>query len=454
MKDRYILAGFSFLMAMLTYWASNHIFFWDTVQFAGRHGNWYYSEGLLSGLLPEHLDSGHPPTFGIYLAGVYRLFGRSLSVAHFAMLPFLILNVGYAFGVGKLILKERFWTYILAMIMCPLYLGHSVLVSPDIILVTGFLASLFGIMSNNKKHLVAGSILLSLISVRGMIVLFLLGLYCLLCSNKHQNKIHIRLREILPFFLPAILLFSSFQLWHVWQTKWIGFHSDSPWSSSFNIVTGKDLIYQTGLYVWRLLDFGMVIIYMAILFFIKNFKRPHFSLHILLIILIVGLGIITVPFSGLINHRYYLPIQLISLLWMLHLTRQKNLILVLGLIGVMGLGNFIIYPDKIAQGWDSTAAHWPFYQLEEDMHNYIVNNSEINSPIGTAYPVRGKRQFLDPASTYPGYANYDLSTDKYILYSNIMNDFTDREIDELRSSWKKVHHLESKGVKMILYQRQ
>ncbi len=440
---------------MLVVWARNHIFFWDTVQFAGRHGDWYLSNGLLSGGLPEHLDSGHPPTFGIYIATLYGIFGCHLMTAHFAMLPFLLANLFYAFKLGKLILDDRYWVYMLAMLLCPFYLGHSIMVSPDIILVTGFLACLYGILNKQKKSFVVGSILLSVISVRGMIVLFLLGLYELSTTSRRDINLLQRFRKTVFIYLPAIILFILFQLWHIWQTKWIGFHEDSPWSPSFTLVQGKTLIYHAGLYVWRLLDFGMVVIYLSILFFIKHTLHQRHTFLSLMVILVFGLGIITIPFTGLINHRYYLPIQLVSLLWMLQLTRKTNMGIVLSIVILMALGNRIIYPDKVAQGWDSTAAHWPYYHLEQEMYNYIVSNSNVVvSSVGTAYPTRGDRRFLDPQSREKGYHAYDILTDKYILYSNIMNDFNDHEIELLSNQWTIIHSIESRGVKMILYGRE
>ena len=454
MKDRYILAGFSLVVVILVFWSRHHIFFWDTVQFAGRHGDWYINNGLFSGGLPEHLDSGHPPTFGIYLATLYRIFGRHLPTAHFAMLPFLLINLYYACKLGKLVLGSRYWVYMLAMLVCPFYLGQSVLVSPDLLLVTGFLASLYGVLGNQKKSFVFGSILLSVISIRGMIVLFLLGMYELSRRKSAEGNLLQRLRKTILIYLPAIILFIFFQLWHVWQTKWIGFHEDSPWSPSFTLVQGKTMVYHIGLYIWRLLDFGMIVIYLAIIFFIKQTRQQRYALLPLVFILILGLGLITVPFTGLINHRYYLPIQLVSLLWMLQLTRKINVGIVLTVVMLMAFGNLIIYPDKIAQGWDSTAAHWPYYQLEQEMYNYIASNSEFTSAIGTAYPTRGNRRFLDPQSNHNGYHPYNLLTDKYILYSNIMNDFSDEALDELSKNWTIVHSIESKGVKMILYGRE
>ena len=42
-------------------------------------------------LLPDRMDSGHIPSFGMYIAFFWKLFGRTLLVSHLAMLPFVLL---------------------------------------------------------------------------------------------------------------------------------------------------------------------------------------------------------------------------------------------------------------------------------------------------------------------------------------------------------------------------
>jgi hypothetical protein len=68
----------------------NNGFFWDTIQLASQHGNYYYSNNFSNLLLPIELDSGHIPTFGMYIALIWKVFGRTVEASHLAMLPFAI----------------------------------------------------------------------------------------------------------------------------------------------------------------------------------------------------------------------------------------------------------------------------------------------------------------------------------------------------------------------------
>ena len=78
------------VVAWATWVVRGHFFFWDTVQLASQHAQFFLENGFSTFLLPDEMDSGHPPTFGFYLALVWRVFGKTLSISHLAMLPFLL----------------------------------------------------------------------------------------------------------------------------------------------------------------------------------------------------------------------------------------------------------------------------------------------------------------------------------------------------------------------------
>ena len=85
---------------LLTCWVSEHIFFWDTVQLASKHAHWYYEHEFNYFFLPETINSGHPPLFGMYIACCWQLFGKSLIISHFSMLPFLMGIIWLLYDIG------------------------------------------------------------------------------------------------------------------------------------------------------------------------------------------------------------------------------------------------------------------------------------------------------------------------------------------------------------------
>ena len=209
-------------------------FFWDTIQFAGKHGLWYFEQGLSAGFLPPDLNSGHPPTFGMYQAAAWKVFGKSLTVSHLSLLPFLWLNLYYSLLIGQLLLGRQFWLFPISLALCPFYLGHSVLVSPDLILVTGFLMTLYGILNELKIAMLIGGLLLALISIRGQMMLaVLLGFY--LVYNWGKLPLRKNLRSSLPVFGLGLSLALLFYLCQA-TTDWEGLEA-SPWAASFEYVS-------------------------------------------------------------------------------------------------------------------------------------------------------------------------------------------------------------------------
>src|SRR5690606_24481667 len=125
--------------------SAHNALFWDTLQFAGDHPTWYYDTGFRYLLLPDACDSGHPPAFGMYLAFLWKLAGRSLWVSHTAMLPFIVLLVVQAIRTGELLFPQQkryaFWATLIVLSESVL-LTQCTLVSPDICLMAFFLLAL------------------------------------------------------------------------------------------------------------------------------------------------------------------------------------------------------------------------------------------------------------------------------------------------------------------------
>ena len=145
------LLTFIAVTTVFTVFSLDHIFFWDTVQLGSRHAHWFYDTNFSNILLPNDLDSGHPPLFGIYLAFLWKLFGKSLIVSHLAMLPFLLGILIQSFLLAKYFLGVKYaWTFPLILLANPCYLGHSILISPDIVLLFFFLLSFYSILKNRK----------------------------------------------------------------------------------------------------------------------------------------------------------------------------------------------------------------------------------------------------------------------------------------------------------------
>ena len=144
-------------------------FFWDTIQFASRHTDFFFNNGFRSIILPNEIDSGHIPTLGIYLAAVWKIFGRSLVVSHLAMLPFVMGIVWQSVKLSKKLFDKKWYFAALVVILVdPTLLAQCTLVSPDVILVFFFLMALNNLQKKERTLFSIALAGLSLSSMRGM----------------------------------------------------------------------------------------------------------------------------------------------------------------------------------------------------------------------------------------------------------------------------------------------
>ena len=393
-------------------------------------------------------------------------------VSHFAMLPFL-LGIGYfLLKIGDFLIGKKNAPWLLLLCFAdPVLAGQSVLVSPDITLVFFFLLGGYSIWIKENNWLLMLAVTgLGLTSMRGMMVgigLFIFSLPNLGGHFKWPPKLF--LKKLMPF-VPGGLLAVLFLFYHWQQTGWIGHHPDSPWAPSFAQVDIRGLVKNIGVLGWRMLDFGRIFICLAFLFLLKYFfqkelKKKDRRLY-QIIILSVIIFIVTIPtqlmYKGLLAHRYFLPFFISLHFLIAYLIFGKNNyplpfgipkkwfcgILVVGLI----TGNLWVYPKKISQGWDSTLAHLPWYGLIEKAQYYLQKENIDLKKIGTAFPNIGPREWYELDGREFGFKEKDFDQDCFILYSNIMNDFSDAEINDLENNWSIVYSARKMGVCLIIYE--
>lgn len=435
-------------------------FFWDTVQLGSSHATFYYNTSFSKFLLPNYIDSGHIPFFGMYIAFIWKILGRNLLVSHLAMLPFIL---GIVWQL-KILIDYFFDTkhvgvVLLLVILDPTLLAQTTLVSPDIFLVFFFILSLNAIMKNNKKLLLTGIVFLFLTSMRGMMVAFILLLIDIFYTINFSNKKIIIFKSLIQrslIYLPALVIFVAFSIYHYKSTGWIGYHKDSPWASSFEAVDWKGFIFNIGILGWRIVDFGRIGVWLIFIFlFLKYFKvlQQHKKIKFLFIITLLFITLLPLNMlwaKGLLQHRYLLPIYLLfSLLTAKILfkivknSKTRTIIIAFWITSIIS-GNFWIYPDKIAQGWDATLAHLPYYQLRKKAFVYLEQKHINIADVGTFFPNDATIDAIDLNDNEQIFDGYDIG-DKFVFYSNIYN-IDDTTYDRLATDYKLLKEFKSNGV--------
>lgn len=430
-----VISGFLLVVILFCITLKNS-FFWDTIQLGSKHAGFYYSQNFSSLLLPDSIDSGHIPAFGMLLALAWKVFGRSLLVSHLFMLPFVL---GILWQLRKLtakIIPDKYagWAFLLVLID-PTLLSQMTLVSPDVVLVFFFLSGWNSILENKKFLLSLSITCLFLVSMRGMMVSF-----CLLLLDVGQNisfsqKVKPVIRSLLQrslIYLPALVIMLSFSVYHYQQKEWIGYHEDSPWAGSFERVGFSGLLHNMGILVWRIIDFGRIGIWAILLFMLYKFRGHTFVrkesrvLAVFFLILLVFLPLNMVWAKNLLGHRYLLPVFLAfallcaSLLFSSDMSKKLRRALVTLWIMVLLGGNLWVYPVKISQGWDATLGHLPYYKIRQQAIEYIDQQNIEFSSVQSFFPNVSTMDETDLNGDYRKFSSFT-NDQEYVLYSNVFN---------------------------------
>src|SRR6185437_6415875 len=353
-------------------------------------------------------------------------------------------------------------------LMQPTLLAQSILISPDIILIFFYLLALNAILGSQRLLLTVALIGLGSISLRGIICVAILFV-CDIILNRDQFKnkkwLSIFFKKSIVY-IPVTALVTTWLIWHYKETSWVGYHSDSPWGNDFQIVSFKIVLRNFVILGWRLMDFGMIAWFVALIPVViigyKNYKNSYtlpshtITLLILAAVPLVIFATILSIYAAILGHRYLLPVYItLSLFVLYHIdyyfSRYKKTIFTAILL-VLLTGHLWVYPEKIAMGWDATLAHYPYYKERKEMLNYIKEKNIPSSEVGVGCMNAYCNYLLDLNYDTTCFEN-ELANKKYILYSNINNDYSDSLIDSLNNYWILEKEFKSPTVFLRLYRR-
>lgn len=444
-------------------------FFWDAVQLGSKHAHHFFANGLRWTLLPTEIDSGHPPVFGFYIAIAWTFFGKSLVVSHWAMFPFLvgIAWLSYRFGQHLGGPKWAFWL-VPIVLLDPVMAGQSAQIGPDIVLACFFLLAVWSLMFEKKMWAALAIAGLCLISTRGMMTAAALLFWQVLASWLEQCRFPNIFQKSLVF-LPGFGAAAWFLCWHYSQTGWVGYHPDSPWAPSFKLVDFPLFLKNILVLGWRWVDLGRIFEWGVLLGLmlhprsrktLQNLqKKPMGSLVIMLGCLLLFLSPSALMYHNLSAHRYFLPLFLCFHLLIFHwlataqLTKSlKKAGLVLLVVGLGG-GNLWLYPRGISMDWDATLAHLPYHQLRAEMMRYLDRQQIPLETVGTTFPNINTGEDLFLNGDQRKCAEKDFSKNRYMLASNVFNDFSESDYQILEQHWQLVKQVRQAGVWINLYKK-
>lgn len=460
--DSTVRLGLFIFSLALIYFTRDFPFYWDNIVQLSVPANYYYDTNFTSFYLPDDIATGHPTFVGMYFAGLWKIFGRTLLVSHLAMLPFVFGLLNELFNLTKNIgVKEKVLTILMLffVVIDTTFLAQLSLITFDIIQLWLFFLSLNLLIKEKKLALSISFMALMLISLRGAMMAGGLFLFTVVYAHNKHNKI--KWKALLPYTF-GICALSLFLLLFKINKGWMIHNTVSnKWAEASSYASFSEMVRNTGIFAWRLIDFGRVGFFLVLVFMVlkmlsqnriseihdqrksealkhKTKKPIQLLLWVAITQAMVFLPILII-YTNPFGHRYLLPIMitvnLCVVYWVYHSLTKKWLVLGI-LFLILGSGHFWLYPPKIAQGWDATTLHWQYFKGQEKMKYYVENKKIPTQEIQTFFPayypyqlsyLSEKREDFDYNKEFPNAT--------YILFSNAFN-VSDGIIDGLSSSSK------------------
>lgn len=439
----------------------DNIFFWDNIVQLSIPANWYYDNNFANLYIPSNIGTGHPTFISMYVALVWKIFGQSLAITHFAFFPFIY---GFLLETYKLI-KNFVATDKQVLLVLFVVLIEATIVTQISALSFAICHLYFLVLSvnsiiKNKKVLFAFAFIgLMLISLRSAISGFGILAFYLFYKCKSFKKEDL---NFLLYALPGLILFSIFLFTFYLDKGWIIHNTASgKWSSSSDSVNIEGFLQNIFYVIIRLIDYGKIVIWSIIvylvfkIFFRKNKPKEYETIFLTLVITqLVFFLIVILPSNNTIGYKYLIPVTYFaSILTGIWLIKMKKRTLYIFSCIILVAGNFIVYPRDVAQGWDSTPMQWVYFQLRDDAISFIKEKNIPFNKVGTFFPNYYSFYNVDLQITNLNFKVPELDIDRYIFYSNAFN-LSDSDLNKLFSeNWKKLKSFKKLNVEIILFER-
>ncbi len=443
---------------------SNKFFFWDTISQISVPANWYYENNFKYFFVPDVSATGHPTFVGMYLALAWKLFGRTLFVSHVALFPFIF---GILFQLFRYIEKSNekdlfLWAVLIFVIFDPTLVSQLSLITFDVVQIFLFLWCINSIIDKKYIQLSIAFTAICSTSLRGMICAG--GIIIFSFLHDYINDKSISGKKML-YYLPGIMISLLFFGLFYHEKHWIIHNSVSNrWEQFSEYASPGEVVRNIGIFGWRLFDYGRIGIWLVFAFILFRMIRSK-AIGDSFLKNTMGIAStqffvffpVCIFFRNPFGHRYLLPViipvAIFTTFWIIKFYKRRWLIFFL-MSGMLLSGWFWVYPDKIAQGWDATPAHWPYYGIRSEMMKYIESEKIPVESIGSFFPNTASFRLTDLSENNVAFKDGENLSNKYILFSNVYNQ-KDEVIDKLYQSgnWIPVKNICRRNVYMILFKR-
>ncbi|MFA6060752.1 MAG: hypothetical protein WC756_21325 [Taibaiella sp.] len=423
---------------------SQNALFWDTVQFGGDHANWYYSTNFQYLLLPDFCDSGHLPTFGMYIAAVWKIFGRGIFQSHAALLPFAAMIVWQSVRVSEFLFpgeNKKSTGLTLVLLTQAVLMTQCTLVSPDVMLVALFLLAVNSILKGNKVYLTIAIIGLALVSNRAIMLAIALYFFSVYVTVRKLNlpikKWFSYLFKEIIYFLPAAIIALCYFAYHYHMKGWVAAPIHSTWKKSFSMDDISRMPMNIVTLGWRIVELGNIVTVIVLCFTLFlwwkgkiRFKDANSKMMaqclLVLLLTVFFLTAFTLIFNfRLIAQRYLMPLYLsigilaVYLLFLSDFKRKKVLMALMVLVQLSG--HFWTYPQEKSQGWEGTLGHLFYYPMRKDFMAYMKQHGIQKQDVATSGNMAKSEYRTDILTDTIDYKDIEADSGKYVWYCNVAN---------------------------------
>ena len=454
-RNNHLLVAIVFFI-LLTVYSLGVPFFWDGTFFS-EIAVTIYDKGLLHVVGAGQPDTGGFPLYSFYLACVWKILGKSLSVSHFALLPFLLGILIQYYKLAKRFLDPALIPAALLLLVCePVFITQSMLMGYDILMVYFFLLALNALLANKQILFSVAFTFLCMSSVRGL----MLGVSLFLLEAFINKKIGI---SALKKYIPAVVLVITWAVYHQQKTGWFFFSPDRE-STHEALLPFPMMLKQVGYMAWKVIDFGRVVLWLfviavGIFLYRKNKTTELLTIFKIIFVPLIVLVLCMAPFANPAGHKYFIAVFLvlnIGVCYMLQAVKKSRNIVIFAFLLAMVSGNFIVYPERYGNGWDSSLKVIPYFGLRNEMDAFIAENKIPASAVGTQYPLIADKRFshlTEESFQYKNVWSGPIGLYDYFLFTNVINTDIPEQVEKVKKEWILLKRLEAGSVYIELYKK-
>lgn len=361
-------------------------FFGDAISSTAQATHHIYNSNLLTIFYPAIKDPGHPTLYPWLLAACWKIFGKQLWVAHaYGCLWSLVF--AYAFKkLASVFLSIPASNMALVALLCfSTYLSQSVMMLNTMALMSFFMLAVRGVYTGNKWAIVTFSTLMCITHLQSLFLL--LSLACL--HLVYRNEKNLRTWFIKHFWVYATP-FLTFVGWLIIHHQHAGWWLVSPDYSDVNELNGFTTYIKALLIAaWRLIDYGMVGIYLLLIGFYIKQKEARPILNQWFFLALPCLLTITIFLNNTIGHRYFLVFNAFAIILLFHVTllftaRKQQVLITITTVVSLIAGNLLYYPGKNLG--DATIAYRGYFKAIAQLREEVGPDFKLYSHAPVANP--------------------------------------------------------------------